>query len=90
MNFGVTYQTKIVNVKKVTLVGELSYQDEGWMVKGSSREDYLWEWLEKFAGRSVAITIKATGEQDDSHLLQPEEIPHANDIIGAMETLEES
>ena len=69
----VRYVTKLVSVSAVTLEGTVSYRDDvfgGWAVGTDSLE----EWLEKFSGRVVRLTIEVLGEPDEGHLL-PEEEP---------------
>ena len=52
------------------LVGD--YGGNGKDGKHSDRYDRLEEWLDRFAGQEVTISIK-TYERDESHLLPPEE-----------------
>ena len=62
----VTHLTKIVDVKEVEFHGELDFDFEGWTVEGEAIE----EWLEKFRGKRVRITIVNLDHPDDSHMLE--------------------
>ncbi len=59
----VKYVTKVREISEVVLRGLLDYSD-GWVVAA----DDLDEWLEKFKGKQVALTI-TTFDRDESHLL---------------------
>ena len=79
-NFSVGYQTKIVGIYQVNLVGSLSYsirEDEsGWYIVESHSKvrRSLDEWLNKFEGKNVRILIEAIGEEDDTELLEGEHL----------------
>lgn len=68
----VSYRTLVTEISAVTLVGTLelhSYDtvlgdDSDWFVG----DDRLGEWLEKFDGKAISLTIETSG-QDESHLL---------------------
>lgn len=80
------YVTKIQELKGVVLEGKLAYVSSddpdhsgGWRVTRSpigppsaSDSDDLEEWLEKFAGKEVVLSIR-TFERDESHLLPSDE-----------------
>jgi hypothetical protein len=71
----VEYETKVVNVSAVNLVGRLSVRivdDESfpeWCLMNDGRCCRLEEWLDKFDGHSVRILIEALDAHDESHLL---------------------
>lgn len=67
----VTYRTLVKEISAVTLVGKVDFHDVGddfdsaaWFVG----DDRLEEWLEKFDGKTISLTIETSG-QDESHLL---------------------
>lgn len=77
--FAVGYRMQIVDVKSVTLPGVLEYDsDRGWIVteaiigrppQYTARS--LSEWLEKFSGKKVVITIEEFPPQpDDTELIK--------------------
>jgi len=78
----IKYKTKIVAVSEVQLVGTLGYYDarafgewdiDGWGIDDGTHIpcEAIDEWLEKFDGKEVLITIKLIdGSLDEEHLLR--------------------
>lgn len=78
----ISYKTKIVGISKVQLVGTLGYYAADafgeWDIDGWGIEDGIHysheaidEWLEKFDGEEVSITIELIdGSLDDKRLLR--------------------
>jgi len=74
----IRHVTKVIEVAAVSFEGELVFHhtpESGyWAIKttnslnGSTQYESLEEWLEKFEGKRVTITIDAGG-YDESHLL---------------------
>lgn len=78
--FSVSYQTKIVDVKSVNLVGKLNlnlggYEESAYweIIDSNGTRRQLEEWLDKFEGRNVRILIEAFGD-DDTALLEGEQV----------------
>ena len=75
MPASVKYVTKVVNISEVELTGKLHWEqsndpdDYGHWAVGT---DNLQEWLDKFDGKHVYLTIKAPA-RDESHLLPKED-----------------
>lgn len=72
----VTNVMKVVEVGAVEMSGKLDYQNSfdpdipgGWAVYDGHKAIRLEDWLEKFDGRTVTITIRAHGQPDESALL---------------------
>lgn len=77
------YVTKLTEISCVVLEGKLGYVYEAYpnpdhlgswqVIQSATATDDVEEWLEKFDGKHVTITIE-THERDESHLL-----PQASD-----------
>lgn len=77
------YITKLSELKGATFFGKLYYEDDKdnpdslgfWAIKGSSGQiDNLVEWLDRFEGKVVRLSIETT-EKDEAHLLPPDGAP---------------
>ena len=72
MPASIKYTTKIIGISEVVMNGRLKFNEGDWVVKTNSSQDRLEEWLGKFDGQYVTITIKNWVE-DEAHLLPEEE-----------------
>ncbi len=64
------YKTTITGISKVVLNGDITFDDDGWLV-GGDPVDYWLERIEK-EGSRVTVTIEAHNtNEDDSEIVQP-------------------
>ncbi len=72
MPLEISYQTKIIGLRSVTLRGKLDWFDiGGWSIKTTTAKEWesISEWLEKFDGKEIKIEITLIDFDTDDHLL---------------------